>query len=181
MQLIDTLPETVYRVCDLIGVITNRNGAKWRDQALTSLVAEVSSEQSLCLLSITVFWSLIRRVICILHLIHTCKQIADISLRLMEAAQPLTTADTKSVQEWGNQLATLSEAPKLAVRLHLLSLLFEVSNDYNRVATSTRKHETFFFQSEKRREILRSVRENYFRKKGYLSSCKCFYQELTPN
>ena len=42
MQLIDTLPETVYRVCDLIGVITNRNGAKWRDQALTSLVAEVS-------------------------------------------------------------------------------------------------------------------------------------------
>lgn len=47
----------------------------------------------------------------------------------MDAAQPLTTADTKSVQEWGNQLATLSEAPKLAVRLHLLSLLFEVSND----------------------------------------------------
>ena len=43
MQLIDTLPETVYRVCDLIGVITNRNGAKWRDQALTTLVAEVSS------------------------------------------------------------------------------------------------------------------------------------------
>ena len=41
MQLIDTLPETVYRVCDLIGVITNRNGAKWRDQALASLVAEV--------------------------------------------------------------------------------------------------------------------------------------------
>ena len=54
------------------------------------------------------------------------KQIADISLRLMEAAQPLTTTDTKSIQEWGNQLSTLSEAPKLAVRLHLLSLLFEV-------------------------------------------------------
>ena len=58
-----------------------------------------------------------------------CEQIADISLRLMDAAQPLTTADTKSVQEWGNQLATLSEEPKLAVRLHLLSLLFEVGND----------------------------------------------------
>ncbi len=44
MQLLDTLPETVYRVCDLIGVITNRSGATWRDGALTSLVAEVCDD-----------------------------------------------------------------------------------------------------------------------------------------
>ncbi len=52
-------------------------------------------------------------------------QVADLSLRFMEAAQPLTTSDTRSVQEWAGQLSNMPEASKLAVRLHLLSLLFE--------------------------------------------------------
>lgn len=41
-NLLDTLPETVYRVCDLIVVVTNRNGNKWREDVLTSIVADVS-------------------------------------------------------------------------------------------------------------------------------------------
>lgn len=42
MQLLDILPESVYRVCDLIGVITHRNGATWRNGALKTLVLDVS-------------------------------------------------------------------------------------------------------------------------------------------
>ena len=41
LRLLDELPETVYRVCDLIIVVTNRNGDKWRDSMLVCLVNEV--------------------------------------------------------------------------------------------------------------------------------------------
>ncbi|XP_046372246.1 E3 ubiquitin-protein ligase HUWE1-like isoform X1 [Haliotis rufescens] len=41
MQLLDTLPETVYRVCDLMIVITQRNGNAWRDESLATLVQQV--------------------------------------------------------------------------------------------------------------------------------------------
>ena len=53
-------------------------------------------------------------------------QIAELCLHLMEAAAPMTTSDTRTVQEWASQLSSLAEASKLAVRLHLLTLLFEV-------------------------------------------------------
>ena len=42
--MLDTLPESVFRVCDLMVVVLNRNGAKFREQVLTSLVAEVWKE-----------------------------------------------------------------------------------------------------------------------------------------
>ncbi|XP_064633553.1 E3 ubiquitin-protein ligase HUWE1-like isoform X3 [Lineus longissimus] len=42
LKLLDSLPETVYRVCDLLVVITNRNGEKWRNEILANLVKEVS-------------------------------------------------------------------------------------------------------------------------------------------
>ena len=52
LRLLDELPETVYRVCDLIIVVTNRNGDKWRDNMLVCLVNEVclwnSSLHTLC-------------------------------------------------------------------------------------------------------------------------------------
>ena len=38
----------------------------------------------------------------------------------------MTMGDTRTVVQWANQLSTVPEAAKLAVRLHLLSLLFEV-------------------------------------------------------
>jgi len=42
LNLVDTLPETVYRVCDLLMTITKRNGEVWRDEMLDTLVADVS-------------------------------------------------------------------------------------------------------------------------------------------
>ena len=41
MQLLDALPESVYRICDLLVVVANRNGDKWREDVLSSLVGEV--------------------------------------------------------------------------------------------------------------------------------------------
>ena len=52
-------------------------------------------------------------------------QIAFLCLHLIEKASPLTTGDKCSLLDWANQLSNLPEASKLAVRLHLLSLLFE--------------------------------------------------------
>lgn len=45
---------------------------------------------------------------------------------LIEAATPLTSSDSRSLLEWANELSSRAESPKLAMRLHLLSLLFEV-------------------------------------------------------
>lgn len=42
LNLVDTLPDTVYRVCDLLITITKRNGDVWRDEMLDTLVADVS-------------------------------------------------------------------------------------------------------------------------------------------
>lgn len=49
---------------------------------------------------------------------------------LIKAAVPLTTSDTKTVSEWTRQMATLPQASKLATRILLLTLLFEVSETY---------------------------------------------------
>lgn len=46
---------------------------------------------------------------------------------LIKAAEPLTTSDTKTVSEWTRQMATLPQASKLATRILLLTLLFEVT------------------------------------------------------
>lgn len=42
LNLLDTLPDTVYRVCVLLVTITKRNGIKWRDEMLTTLVSEIA-------------------------------------------------------------------------------------------------------------------------------------------
>lgn len=41
LQLLDVLPESVYRVCNLIMVMTVRNGPQWRTEILTTLINEV--------------------------------------------------------------------------------------------------------------------------------------------
>lgn len=48
---------------------------------------------------------------------------------LIKAAEPLTTSDTKTVSEWTKQMATLPQASKLATRILLLTLLFEVTKN----------------------------------------------------
>ncbi|XP_063707232.1 E3 ubiquitin-protein ligase HUWE1 isoform X2 [Culicoides brevitarsis] len=42
LQLLDTLPDAVYRVCDLLVTISKRNGDTWRDDMLNNLVDEIS-------------------------------------------------------------------------------------------------------------------------------------------
>jgi len=62
---------------------------------------------------------------------HACcgdgVQIAEIGVILMESASPMTEGDERSVLDWANHLSTADEASRLAVRLHLLTLLFAVS------------------------------------------------------
>lgn len=41
-QLLDELPDTVYRVCDLIMTAIKRNGAAYRDSVLKQVVKQVS-------------------------------------------------------------------------------------------------------------------------------------------
>ena len=53
-------------------------------------------------------------------------QIAEIGVILMESASPMTAGDDRSVLDWANHLSTAAEASRLAVRLHLLTLLFAV-------------------------------------------------------
>ena len=55
LKLLDTLPETVYRVCELLTVVTQRNGLQWQTMVLTNLVKEVNS---LCCSSSFVLWYL---------------------------------------------------------------------------------------------------------------------------
>ncbi|XP_048739045.2 E3 ubiquitin-protein ligase HUWE1-like isoform X5 [Ostrea edulis] len=43
LRLLDVLPETVYRVCDLLIVVTNRNGTDWQKMVLANLVKEIQS------------------------------------------------------------------------------------------------------------------------------------------
>lgn len=41
LTLLDLMPDTVYRICDLLFTITKRNGNEWRDNMLRQLVGEV--------------------------------------------------------------------------------------------------------------------------------------------
>ena len=46
---------------------------------------------------------------------------------LLSHASPMMAGDERSVTDWASQLSTVPDSSKLAARLHLLSLLFEVS------------------------------------------------------
>jgi len=60
MQWLDALPGTVYRICDLIVVVANRNGDVWREEVLTEIIAEVRYLASkLCCLNVivsSIYW-----------------------------------------------------------------------------------------------------------------------------
>jgi E3 ubiquitin-protein ligase HUWE1 len=98
MCLLDALPESVYRVCDLLTVVATRNGPTWRDDhLLTALVAEVA---------------------------EYCLTLIDASY---DCPDP-KVAGVGAADEWVDNFVQREEANKLATRLHLLSLLFEVSH-----------------------------------------------------
>lgn len=41
LNLLDLMPDTVYRICDLLVTITKRNGDEWRDSMLRQLIREI--------------------------------------------------------------------------------------------------------------------------------------------
>lgn len=41
LNLLDLMPDTVYRICDLLVTITKRNGDEWRDKMLRHLIREI--------------------------------------------------------------------------------------------------------------------------------------------
>lgn len=43
LSLLGALPDSVYRVCDLLAVVVARNGPEWRDFALQRLLGEVKA------------------------------------------------------------------------------------------------------------------------------------------
>ncbi|KAG7210750.1 hypothetical protein KM043_012246 [Ampulex compressa] len=43
LNLLDLMPDTVYRICDLLVTITKRNGDEWRDNMLRQLIQEIGS------------------------------------------------------------------------------------------------------------------------------------------
>lgn len=91
LRLMDELPSTVYKVCDLILTVAQRNGENW----------------------------------CAGLLKHLLNDIMENAKRLLEMAEPLRAKDKKSFSEWTSQLKNAPEANKVAVRVHLYSLLFD--------------------------------------------------------
>ncbi|XP_048511685.1 E3 ubiquitin-protein ligase HUWE1 isoform X4 [Athalia rosae] len=43
LNLLDLMPDTVYRICDLLVTITKRNGDEWRDSTLRQLIREIGN------------------------------------------------------------------------------------------------------------------------------------------
>lgn len=85
LRLLDILPDTVYRVCDLFVTITKRNGEAYRDNVLDVLLSEIKT--------------------CIDLLLAKCE-----------------TKDSTQVFDF---MLHSDPAAKMAVRMHLFSLLFE--------------------------------------------------------
>ncbi|XP_022080949.1 E3 ubiquitin-protein ligase HUWE1-like [Acanthaster planci] len=98
-KLLDELPDTVYRICDLLVVANNRDGEPWRKRMLKSLVIEIAENSKL--------------------LLETA----------CPAPQHLfgmgSSVDGAWATDRATKLATSPPAAKLAPRLHLLCLLFE--------------------------------------------------------
>ena len=65
-------------------------------------------------------------VLTIMSALLYVSQIKQQITTLCKAAAPMTKSDGRTLLEWANNLSTSEEAQKLASRLHLLSLLFEV-------------------------------------------------------
>ncbi|KAL1452366.1 hypothetical protein MTO96_006283 [Rhipicephalus appendiculatus] len=98
LRLLDALPETVYRVCDLLGAVVARNGVVWRDQMLGQPCFRrwVRRDEP---------WEVVRT---------TVTSLLEIAVR-----------DDLPQAEQASQLATLPVANMAAVRIHLFTLLFE--------------------------------------------------------
>lgn len=49
MSLLDNVPESVYRVCDLLVAVMQRNGVKWQEDTLAAVFQEVNFAKDILL------------------------------------------------------------------------------------------------------------------------------------
>lgn len=91
LELLDEIPTTVYKVCDLILTVAQRNGDAWCATLLEILLDDIINNVN----------------------------------KLLERAEPLRVKDKKSFAEWTCSLRNADEAYRVAVRIHLYSLLFD--------------------------------------------------------
>lgn len=91
LRLMDELPSTVYKVCDLILTVSQRNGETWCSSLLRLLLDDI----------------------------------VDNVKKLLDMAKPLRAKDKISFSEWTTRLRIAPEANKVAVRIHLYSLIFD--------------------------------------------------------
>lgn len=91
LHLMDEIPSTVFKICDLIQAVSQRNGDAWCSNLLRRLLEDIIDNVKL----------------------------------LLSMSEPLRAKDKKSFQEWTSQLINSPEANKVAVRVHLYSLLFD--------------------------------------------------------
>lgn len=96
LQLLDELPDAVYRVCDLLVTISKRNGDTWRDDMLNNLVDEISD--------------------CLDFLIRVLNYDTPPS-----SSEPMDESGSHSPESF----VSGTMANRTAVRIHLFTLLFE--------------------------------------------------------
>lgn len=95
LSLLDTLPDTVYRVCDLLLAVFNRNGPQFKETVLKHLIQEVHDS--------------------VVALLEVCKSDSD---------QNLPNKDG-FLQTCESSIVNGTYATRAAGRIHLFTLLFE--------------------------------------------------------
>ena len=100
LSLLDTLPDTVYRVCDLLLAVFNRNGSKFKETVLRHLIQEVHDS--------------------VLALLEVCVSNSSTNA---SSKNDSTSFDASS----RNELSIVNGiyATRAAGRIHLFTLLFE--------------------------------------------------------
>ena len=109
LSLLDSLPETVYRVCSLVVAMVHRNGEMYRDSMLASLAKEIGN----CVSSLQVRLTSnvhIGKKVSILNPLHCFQD-------HMDGVDSLASKAEAVIQS--------SDALKASVRIHLFTLLCE--------------------------------------------------------
>ncbi|CAH1264453.1 HUWE1 [Branchiostoma lanceolatum] len=118
LRLVDALPDTVYRVCDLLLVAVKRNNAAWRDKMLVDVAGQICSCAVVLLEAAAPLRAGDDR---------TVQDWSNQLSNLPQAAQLSARAHlfTLLFEDWSNQLSNLPQAAQLSARAHLFTLLFE--------------------------------------------------------
>lgn len=128
LRLLDTLPDTVYRVCDLLLAVSQRNGEKWIQDMLRQLIGDISENVSKLLKSTEPMTSGDRRSV---------NEWGSQISQLPEASRAATRIHVFSLlfEEKRNECAFLIRDTELI--LGLIQLLEATQNTLSLMATST--------------------------------------------